>query len=481
MSTFLKQHIIGIFALLLCFGQTVACVLQAHHGQSLFNLSGTTSGKVELAMCIAMCMPIVLFEFLNPKRDNNNLAGYIYRALSFVGLFLSAVLLALSESRTSWLASILGCCYIVHNELAKRRLTIKLWQKYVAIALFIVGSIGMYHLKTNSANGRFLIWKITTEELIHNNISLLPRQGNFSTFFGDAQECYFSKAERPIAEQMLAGAPKYTYNEYLQFFVEWGLLATIVLICLATYVCKKLFHSKTVYKIPIFGSLLSIAVISAFSYPLRCTTSLFVVLCIITITIGLTIKRACIKYCLLIVFISSFVCYFTWRYRHDLLIEKALNQCRQIDLMCTYDDPAKYLQCYERLNHILDREPEFMLAYAKALYGSRNYKPAIMCLHKAQYISGDPVLYLVEGKCRQKQKLYSKAAELYKKAYYRIPHKIYPLYLLMNLYLEQRNFYNANRTALKIIRTHPKIISPEFGFIQKEAKKITNKIYSSKQ
>ena len=279
---------------------------------------------------------------------------------------------------------------------------------------------------------------------------------------------------------MLAGAPNYAYNEYLQIFVEWGLLVTIVLIYLATYICTKLFHSKTAYKTPILGSLLSIAVISALSYPLRCTTSLFVILIIITTCAGLIIKKCHTRNYLLIVLVSSFVCHFTWRYRHDLLIEKALNQCRQIDFMCTYDEPAKYLQCYKRLSHILDRKPEFMLAYAKALYDSRNYKSAIMCLHKAQSVSGEPVLYLVEGKCRQKQKLYSKAEELYKKAYYRIPHKIYPLYLLMNLYMEQRNFYDANKTALNIIRTHPKIISPEFDFIQKEARKITHKRYSPK-
>ena len=470
-----KQQIIGFVALLFCFVQTGACVLQAYHGHSLFNLCGTTSGRVELAMCIAMCIPLILFEFINPKTGSNKkIVGHIYRILILPCFLLSVALLILSESRTSWLASIVGCCYVVYVKLTKRDITIKPWQKFVIITFFCIGSIGLYYLRPNSANGRILIWKVATKEIIHGNITLVPRQGNFSTFIGEAQEGYFSKVERSTEEKMLAGAPNYAYNEFLQIFVEWGLVATIVLLCSVIYVCVKLYLSRTLYKTPLVGSLISLAIISFFSYPLRCTTSLFVILIIITISVVLLIKRPCVRKCLLFVLIPFLSCCFIWRYRHDFITQKAIAQCRQIDLVCTYDNSAKYLPCYQRLRHILEKNPEYMLAYAKALYDSEKYELAIRWLHKAQLVSGDPVLHLVEGKCRQKERQIIKAEKLYKKAYYRIPHKIYPLYLLMNLYLEQQNFYQAKEIAEKIIRTKPKIKSVEFYFIQNEAKIMLN-------
>ena len=211
-----KQQIIGFVALLFCFVQTGACVLQAYCGHSLFNLCGTTSGRVELAMCIAMCIPLILFEFINSKTGSNKkIVGHIYRILILPCFLLSVALLILSESRTSWLASIVGCFYVVYVKLTKRDITIKPWQKFVIITFFCIGSIGLYYLKPNSANGRILIWKVATEEIIHGNITLVPRQGNFSTFIGEAQEGYFSKVERSREEKMLAGAPNYAYNESL--------------------------------------------------------------------------------------------------------------------------------------------------------------------------------------------------------------------------------------------------------------------------
>lgn len=474
LSTF-KRHIPGIIALMFCFVQIVACVAQANYGQDFFKLSGATSGKVELAMCLAMCMPFVFFECLNKKTNNEkNFVTRIIQAVSLLCLLLSATLLILTESRASWLASFVGCCYVGYATLIKSKFTIKRWQKLIMIIILCIGSIALYYIRTDSANGRILIWKITTTELINGNITLLPRQGNFSTFIGDAQERYFSKKERPVTEQMLAGAPNYAYNEYLQIIVEWGVLIAFGVLCLITCLSIKLSRTKTENNVPFIGCFITIAIMSCFSYPFRCTTSLLVTFCIITGAIYLIITRTSLKMGFITISTLSIICSFVFRFRQDFLELKALEQCRQIDLMCTYDEPTKYLHRYEHLIPVIGKNPELMLAYAKALYDSEKYISAIMCLHKAQSVSGAPVLYLVEGKCRQKQKLYSKAEDLYKKAYYRIPHKIYPLYLLMNLYLEQRNINQAKETAGKIIHTHPKIESPEFDFIQNEAKTIYN-------
>ena len=93
-----------------------------------------------------------------------------------------------------------------------------------------------------------------------------------------------------------------------------------------------------------------------------------------------------------------------------------------------------------------------------------------MIINQAKHLSGDPVFYIVEGKCMEDQELFSKAEVSYLKAYYRVPHRIYPLYLLMHLYVEQGMENDANDIAGKILSTKPKVPSPEFYQIQDSAK-----------
>ena len=59
-------------------------------------------------------------------------------------------------------------------------------------------------------------------------------------------------------------------------------------------------------------------------------------------------------------------------------------------------------------------------------------------LEKGTHYSSDPMFFNIMGKNYQQLKQYDKAEYMFYQAIYRIPHKLYPYYLLMKMYIERR-------------------------------------------
>jgi tetratricopeptide (TPR) repeat protein len=458
--------------LLFCYLETFACLKQVNEGFGICHVTGTASSSVELSLCLAMCLPVLLWNSLEVLHwRDKSVVERIFVLSCCVCTLCTVVLIALLSSRASWLASIIGCGYVCSQNVLSccGNIRAKKWLMAVAFSVVCLIVVGLYFIRTNSADGRLLIWKVTANEMLDGDVTLLPRDVTFSVFYGNAQERYFSECQRPLREQMLAGIPDNAYNEWLQMTVEWGCLiagaALIALILVVNFLRK----SKQPDSVPLSGCMWTFVVLSLLSYPLRCSTSLCVALFVLAFAVAICVRHKILRLCLVILAIVALPVKAVIDSRHIGLRQKALEQCSQLDIRCAYEDSGKYIDCYKRLKQYIGEEPEYLLAYAKALYDTRKYNQSRQLLRKAQKISGDPVFYLIEGKCRQAQKCYSEAEGLYKKAYYRIPHKIYPLYLLMNLYKQQHKYDLAGRIAKVILQKKPKVESEEFDFIQGEA------------
>lgn len=59
---------------------------------------------------------------------------------------------------------------------------------------------------------------------------------------------------------------------------------------------------------------------------------------------------------------------------------------------------------------------------------------------------------------------------MYMQAFYIIPHRTYPLYLLMNLYIESGKSNDALRLARQIINKNEKIVLPDVDKMKEEAR-----------
>lgn len=63
---------------------------------------------------------------------------------------------------------------------------------------------------------------------------------------------------------MLAGAPDYAYNEYLQIWIELGLPGVLSCLCLMAYVYIRLLRCRNVEVVGLCGAMVSFMVVSFF-------------------------------------------------------------------------------------------------------------------------------------------------------------------------------------------------------------------------
>ena len=137
-------------------------------------------------------------------------------------------LLILTYARAAYLAllaSVLYCLYLKLRNNGKGR-KIKLYYS-AGVLLVILISIGMlYKLKPQSANGRFLVWKISCR-MIHDKPLTGFGKGGFAANYLYYQADYMKSFASP-EERRLAGSTHLAFNEPLRITVEYGLIGLII-------------------------------------------------------------------------------------------------------------------------------------------------------------------------------------------------------------------------------------------------------------
>ena len=96
---------------------------------------------------------------------------------------------------------------------------------------------GIYIVKKNSADGRLLMWKVAVQAAMEVPLTGVGWSDVAGTY-GEAQEQYFASGKGSEQEIMVADAPEYVFNEYLQIAIAYGPLAAagvIVMIAGAPY------------------------------------------------------------------------------------------------------------------------------------------------------------------------------------------------------------------------------------------------------
>ncbi|MDR1340552.1 MAG: tetratricopeptide repeat protein, partial [Prevotellaceae bacterium] len=134
-----------------------------------------------------------------------------------------------------------------------------------------------------------------------------------------------------------------------------------------------------------------------------------------------------------------------------------------------YESGAKaYAPLYPRLADQLD----FLFEYAQCLSKSEQYTESNAVLEKAVKIRCDPMLYNVMGKNCQALKRYAEAEQCFRKAANIVPSRIYPWYLLANLYVEMGETEKAQETARIVLTKEPKVQSTAVREMREKMKEI---------
>ncbi len=449
------------------------CIQVMSLGMPYYTVCGTFENPAPYSILIVLILPLALdYALFVRLRHGQRLTNMLFYLSAFYLLF-SVVILVMCVSRAAWVASVISLMSMVW--LRMKCSVVK--QCFVLLAVIILSApflYGMYALKKDSADGRLLIWKISypvAKQQVFSGVGI----GGFPYVYGEAQEAYFRDKKGTQDEEMLAGAPDCAYNEYLQIWIELGLPGVLSCLCLIVYVYIRLLRYRNVEIIGLCGTMVSLMAVSFFSYPLRCFAtcllSLFILLWAAWMPMMLDEKKRNRKLgmmfgLLLLVGVEAMVCVrFNKSYRTWTAVKRW-------DMVRPYFDREKYEgieNCYRALYPDLKKDAGFLFEYGMCLSYNGHYEESNIILNEGAKRSSDPMFFNLMGKNFQALGRVEEAEEMFYKAYYRVPHRIYPLYLLMGLYEKEGRDLEMLEKAHQIVGKKEKVPSSLTGYLKKEA------------
>lgn len=386
-------------------------------------LTGTFYNSGPYACYLAVAFPIVLRWAVIASNKFQKLCG--------MGMvILAAILIPATLSRTACVACVIGCCMAFTDKIHDK---CKNWDKIrlCTILLFVTMiTIGAYLIKKESADGRFLIWKVATLAAMKTPASGVG-WNNVAGAYGKAQEVYFASGNGSVAEKLVADAPAYVFNEYLQVAIAYGIPVAIAMTAMLIGGIIVAVRNKSY---GLSGSAVAVAVVMTASYPLQ--FPLFV------ITIGLILMG----------------CYLS-------------SDNRLINFLGSI---VVITECALFLNHnsSVDVQSEFNIGHS--LHKMREYRKSNDMLLSLMAHSSDPMILNIIGKNYQSLGIPDSAEHFLMKSVNRCPNRFYPHYLLMNLYSDTASYNRTKmiREAEIIINKKEKIHSPAIDEMRQKAQEI---------
>jgi len=300
-------------------------------------------------------------------------------------LIIIAVLL--SNSRTGIFAlSIALLCYILFR--------FKYFNKKT-VALSIIASLAfliiLYLLKKDSANGRLLIWRSTTD-LIADSPIIGHGPGAFRAKYMLFQAEYINT--HPDSKFLqLADNTLHPFNEYLLVLSEHGLIGLIFLVLMVLLLIYSYRIKRDEKKIPALMSLLSLAIFSFFSYPFSYPFTWVILIFNIVIICDFPIKIKIISSITGIlhfpnrwkmIFRGSFRFFMQLMYAglliYFIIQTKAEIKWKYIANLMQIEKKIEILNEYDKLNIWLNKNAFFLYNHAAVLHEVNKYEKALKLL-----------------------------------------------------------------------------------------------------
>lgn len=190
-----------------------------------FHVTGSFSNPNVVAMFLALCLPALLYFCFKTSSTYLKVIHYLMFLIACIGLLLL-------ECRTAILGGTFssGLFLILHFDVINRYKRKKLWLGILAIGILSI-PIGrqLYLHKKDSADGRILIWRISTQMVLDS-----PMRGYGTGMFEREYNLKQAKAiqEEKLSQNELKNASfvLMAYNDYLEQAFEGGFPAVLLFV-----------------------------------------------------------------------------------------------------------------------------------------------------------------------------------------------------------------------------------------------------------
>lgn len=389
-------------------------------------------------------------SFLNPGPYSAILSiGLVMSCMIKKGYWLPAIfmiLLPATWSRAALISAAVCLGMVYRNQL-------KQWKWTIAIGILVI-IVGLYFLKQGSADGRFIIYLISLL-CICNAPAFGSGIGSFCHQYAEGLAAFYQ--QHPSFNLQSADVIESSYNSLLQIGVEQGLIGIAFAV---TLIIMLLLKSKE--KAQTLGmGLLCLLIFSMFSYPfdLLPYQIFFVIIASFIATYGkenIPSPRRSHQY-LVPTSVLGCICILTY-FSHKHIKERVKAEA-DYELMAGINHYA-FIDDYYELLPLLSGNKNFLFDFGKMLANDGRFVDSNAMLHLGTLISNDPMFYVIQGNNYSDMGLYAEAEEAYKKAFYILPNRIYPLYRLMLLYEKEDDKKKMTEMALRVKLFKVKVTSP---------------------
>jgi len=445
---------------------------------ALFKLTGSFFNSGPYSGYIAVVAPLALHAILKDAVvfKRRFFIGFLPRYVRFIVSILAftgvALVLPAAMSRAAWIAAVVGCSFVlalhylhkkpVLDYLIRQRRRVILFLS-IGVVLAVCGAAGIYQLKKNSADGRALIWKTSLQLIAKHPMGV--GLGHFAGAYGEEQAAYFTSGNYSDQEELVAGNPEYAFNEYLQIIVELGVVAALVLF---TAFITLIYMGVKRKAIAETGGLISLLVFACMSYPFNLLPFLIVLVFLMALILthrqavrvkDFTEKSVVLRWQVVLMLLTAtgMILFATLYQRYPTYT--AYKEWNNLKMMGSADAYPEMKKDYEKLYLYLSDQTPFLFEYAQCLNKAGEYAESNWVLEQAIKISCDPMLYNIIGKNFQALKQYKLAEQNFLQASRIVPNRIYPYYLLANLYTESGNTQQLLLMAQKVLEKEPKVQS----------------------
>ena len=503
-------------------------LLKSYNG--LFAISGSFFNPGPYSAFLACGAPLALYFIFKGRNRAEKILG-------IVCIVFSVIILPATLSRAAWMAVLAGCLFFVfsfwiascfvprssqgrHNKI---NLTLTIGGVFL-VALFFAGA---YLLKKESADGRMFVWH-TSMALVRENPLTGSGFGSFQPLYCSAQADYFLAGKATEEELMIANVPEYAFNEYLQITVEHGIIGLLLFLFViySFFARRKTCNSSlsqvdwrrpnavslrelrggttrqirkrnwiasllamtgkqnmasggdsNSIKFAVQGSLIAFLVFAFFSYPfsIPALTVLFVVLAAISASLSPPIDRFSRRWIGSTVLI---VCLGLTVYAGIRIFSQytAYREWKSSQMYYNTKDWEKAEEKYSSLYHRLNQQKHFLFEYALCLSETGQYDASNDLFFRFLYFGSDPMVYNCMGNNYKSMGDYEKAENMYFLAFHTVPNRHYPLYLLMQLYVDNGLPEKAKAMAEILLEKPVKVESTAIEEMLEEARRILEAI-----
>jgi tetratricopeptide (TPR) repeat protein len=435
--------------------------------------------SVSLILLLAYCVKN------HEGRKKNHISNLVYSGV-FVVAVVAMMVLPSTQSRSSILALVCGIILVAIGEERIKEKTIPFFRKYgvwlVLILLFI--GTGAYLFKKPSADGRFYMGRICVKAICENGWKGAGVE-HFGEAYGQTQAHYFKQQIdengkddldwRAIDEhtRMVADCPDSAFNEYLSIGVEEGPIVMLLFIAVIVTAFVISFRRGTIW---CYG-LTTLAVFAFFSYPFHLWQFQIMLSFLLAACVSdgdnKDVKKKILR--LSILSTSLVVLCFVTYYK----VIPGLRQYRKAEQAWKKAERLYNKEYYEYVDEYCDTivpffkyDEHFLFAYGQSLNKSGNYNKSDSILMMGASISCDPMFWNVMGNNSLALGKYREAEERYKHAFYMVPNRLYPLYLLAKLYHTEGDTVKFMDMADRVDSFIPKVESRNTSRLRDEINEI---------